>query len=66
MAIEGTAVMPHVKAVTVYKLREFPVSETEDGKVLFGMEWRLDCVNPTHQGSWTMLIIAPSEPNSAA
>ncbi|MBS1830894.1 MAG: hypothetical protein JST93_36715 [Acidobacteria bacterium] len=62
LAIESAASMQHVKAVTVYKLRELPVKETEDGIVLFGIEWRLECVNPKHQGTWTMLFIVPPQP----
>ena len=65
LKIEGGASQQYVTAVTVYKVREFPVKETQDGIVLFGTEWRLQCVNPKHQGTWTLLFIVPPLPNTS-
>jgi hypothetical protein len=54
--------LPHITKVTVFKIRQLPDSPTLNGIVVFGTAWRLSCVDPRQNGSWSMWFTVPLTP----
>lgn len=54
--------LQHITAVTVLEIRQLPMTESPNGIVVFGTEWRLTCIDPKQNGSWSMLFALPLTP----